>query len=83
MIQVYSKTVLLGFTIFLILSIQSAMGQVVIKDRLEIKPNGQGMHDPGIESAVSGPFSFYYPVLRRIDYGKYVVVKSGELKFYF
>ncbi|MBO6615614.1 MULTISPECIES: hypothetical protein [Gracilimonas] len=62
MIQVYSKIVLLGFTIFLFLSIQNAMGQVVIKDKLEIKPNGQKTHDPGIESAVSGPFSFYYPV---------------------
>ncbi|MEQ8523853.1 MAG: DNRLRE domain-containing protein [Gracilimonas sp.] len=55
----------------------------MIKDKVEIKPVGQQTLAPGTESAVSGPNSFYYPVLRRVDYGKYVVVKSGELKFYF
>lgn len=69
--------------IFLSFSIQQSNAQVVIKDKVEIKPFGQQTLAPGTESAVSGPNSFYYPVLRRVDYGKYVVVKSGELKFYF
>ncbi|MEX0844013.1 MAG: DNRLRE domain-containing protein, partial [Balneolaceae bacterium] len=57
-------------------------GQVVITETVEVQPSGQTGFQMA-EGNVVGPGGYYHPVLHRIGRGTYVVLKTGELKFYF
>ncbi len=73
---------------FMLCSITNGFSQVVIKESVNIETtnNVKNIDVPDLEPTTEGiaqPGDYYYPVLRPIGFGQYIVLKSGTLNMYF
>lgn len=70
------------FSVIIIVNTQLLKAQITIKESVQIKSrNINSELNPGHQK-LAGAGEFYYPILRDIGFGKYLILKSGELKFY-
>lgn len=72
----------IGLLFAVLLSWVGVEAQIVIKVTVKIQPKGQTSTSIS-KSSVVGPGGFYHPVIQRLNKDTYLVLKSGDLKFYF